>query len=86
MQQLQLPQAPACPRERENEVQHAHAPLGLDPGQENMGHTPANKPGKPSSSANDATMRLHDAWSPVALELRALSAKKQASSQVREQT
>ena len=86
MQQLRLPQAPACPLEGENEVQHAHTPLGLDPGQENMGHTPASKPGKPSSSASDATRKLHDAWSPVAMELRALSAKKQAGSQVRKQT
>ncbi len=86
MQQLQLPQAPACHREGENEVQHAHTPLSLDPGQENTGHTPASKNGKPWSSANDATRKLHDAWSPVAMELRALSAKKQANSQAREQT
>ena len=82
IQQLQLPQAPASPLE----VQHAHTPLSLDPGQENMGHTPAGKHGKPWASANDATRKLHDAWSPVAMELRALSAKKQANSQARKQT
>ena len=85
MQQLQLPQ-PACPLEGDNEVQHAHTPLRLDLGQENVGHTPVSKHGKPSSSGNDATRKLHVAWSPVAMELRALSAKKQANSQARKQT
>ena len=86
MQQLQLPHAPACLLEEEGEVQHASTPLSLDRGQENLNHTPASKHATPWPSANDATRKLHDAWSPVAMELRALSAKKQANNQARKQT